>query len=195
MNKIMKFKVEIEGLEEKIWRDIEIADHMTIADLAYTILASFNSLAYHLYKIDYNNVSYCSSIDADFALENEVEARDFKLENFNFKAYDKMIMEYDFGSPTTFIITYFGSRNINRKDAYIYPLVIAGQGNGMLDDITCYELKEIVDETDKLGYSNYSYTPGYEKNTKYDYRNYNLKSDNLKLKGLILLIKNGYEVK
>ena len=46
---------------------------MTIADLAYTILASFNSLAYHLYKIDYNNVSYCSSIDADFALENEVE--------------------------------------------------------------------------------------------------------------------------
>ncbi len=65
----------------------------------------------------------------------------------------------------------------------------------MLDDITCYELKEIVDETDKLGYSNYSYTLGYEKNTKYDYRNYNLKSDNLKLKGLILLIKNGYEVK
>ena len=58
MNKIMKFKVEIEGLEEKIWREIEIADHMTIADLAYTILASFNSLAYHLYKIEYNIVMF-----------------------------------------------------------------------------------------------------------------------------------------
>ena len=51
MDKILKFKVGIEGLENKIWRVIEITNRMTVADLAYTILASFNSLAYHLYKI------------------------------------------------------------------------------------------------------------------------------------------------
>ena len=53
MKKVLKFKVSIEGLEDKIYRIIEINDAKTIADLAYSILASFNSLAYHLYKIDY----------------------------------------------------------------------------------------------------------------------------------------------
>ena len=49
MKKVLKFKVSIEGLEDKIYRIIEINDAKTIADLAYSILASFNSLAYHLY--------------------------------------------------------------------------------------------------------------------------------------------------
>ena len=48
MNKILTFKVGIEGLEDKIWRKIEISDRMTVADLAYTILATFESFAYHL---------------------------------------------------------------------------------------------------------------------------------------------------
>ena len=53
MDKILKFKVGIEGLENKIWREIEINDRRTVADLAYTILATFDSLAYHLYNIKY----------------------------------------------------------------------------------------------------------------------------------------------
>ena len=50
------------------------------------------------------------------------------------------------------------------------------------------------EETDNLGYSNSYFTPGYETNKKYDYRKYNIKTDNKNLKGLILLIKNSYEV-
>lgn len=65
----------------------------------------------------------------------------------------------------------------------------------MLDDMSSYTLQEVVAETDKLCYSNCYYTPGYEINRKYDYRKYNIKTDNKKLKGLILEIKNGYEVK
>ncbi len=48
--KVLMFKVEINGLENKIWRVIEVTDKMTIGDLAYSILASFNSLAYHFYS-------------------------------------------------------------------------------------------------------------------------------------------------
>ena len=51
MTKVLTFKVGIEGLENKIWRKIEITDKKTVADLAYTILAAFDSLAYHLYDI------------------------------------------------------------------------------------------------------------------------------------------------
>jgi len=53
MSKVLTFKVGIKGLEDKIWRKIEITDRRTVADLAYTILATFDSLAYHLYDIKY----------------------------------------------------------------------------------------------------------------------------------------------
>ena len=64
----------------------------------------------------------------------------------------------------------------------------------MLDDMSDFELKEIVDDIDKKGYSEHYVTPGYEKREKYDYRKFNIKSNNKKLKGLVLEIKNGYEV-
>ena len=58
MTKVLTFKVGIEGLEDKIWRKIEITDRRTVADLAYTILATFDSLAYHLYDIKYKNIPF-----------------------------------------------------------------------------------------------------------------------------------------
>ena len=64
----------------------------------------------------------------------------------------------------------------------------------MLDDISGFELKEIVEDIDKKGYSEHYVTPGYEKNEKYDYRKFNIKTNNKKSKGLVLEIKNGYEV-
>ena len=65
----------------------------------------------------------------------------------------------------------------------------------MIDDISSYKLENIVSQIDELGYSDTDFTRGYEINEKYDYRNYDIDNDNKKLKGLILLIKNGYEVK
>ena len=56
MSKVLTIKVGIERLEDKIWRKIEITDGRTVADLAYTILATFDSLAYHLYNIKYMTV-------------------------------------------------------------------------------------------------------------------------------------------
>ncbi len=52
---VLTFRVGVEGLEDKIWREIEITDRRTVADLAYTILAIFDSLAYHLYDIKYKS--------------------------------------------------------------------------------------------------------------------------------------------
>ncbi len=67
MDKVLKFKVGIEGLEDKIWREIEINDRRTVADLAYTILATFDSLAYHLYNIKYKDYTFdcfgCTEVD------------------------------------------------------------------------------------------------------------------------------------
>lgn len=193
MDKVLKFKVGIEWLEDKIWREIEINDRRTVADLAYTILATFDSLAYHLYNIKYKGYTFdCfGSTEVD---EDAIDATITKLSVLGLENNDKLEMEYDFGSTTTFKITYLGERNMSEFEGYLYPNIVDGAGRGMLDDMCDFELKEIVEDTDRKGYSDYYVTPGYEKYEKYDYRKFNLKANNKKLKGLVLEIKNGYEV-
>lgn len=196
MAKVLTFKVGIEGLEDKIWRKIEITDRRTVADLAYTILATFDSLAYHLYNIIYDNKIYDCwvCIEDDYSDIPKVNATITKLKDLELKENDTMEMEYDYGSTTTFKITYLGSTDLERGNGSHYPYVIDGAGRGMLDDMCDFELKEIVEDTDKKGYSEHYFTPGYERTIKYDYRQFNIKNNNALLKGLVLEIKNGYEV-
>ena len=196
MAKVLTFKVEIEGLEDKIWRKIEITDRRTVADLAYTILATFDSLAYHLYNIKYNDKVYDCwvCIEDDHSDIPPINAIITKLKDLELKENDTMEMEYDYGSTTNFKITYLGCTDLERGKGSHYPYVIDGEGRGMLDDICDFELKEIVEDTDKKGYSEHYFTPGYERTIKYDYRKFNIKNNNALLKGLVLEIKNGYEV-
>lgn len=197
MGNVLIFRVGIEGLENKIWREIEIPERRTLADLAYTILASFNSLAYHLYDISYKgNMYHCFEWNDIIGLEPPIDASVTKLSDLELKVNDSMEMDYDTGSTTTFNIVYLGSRELNNyREQELYPLITNGEGLGMLDDISEYELKEIVKDTDKLGYSTHYFTPGYQIYKKYDYRKYNIKKDNRELKGKILAIKNGFEVR
>lgn len=196
MAKVLTFKVGIDGLEDKIWRKIEITDRRTVADLAYTILATFDSLAYHLYNIIYDNKIYDCwvCIEDDYSDIPKVNATITKLKDLELKENDTMEMEYDYGSTTNFKITYLGCTDLERGNGSHYPYVVDGEGRGMLDDICDFELKEIVEDTDKKGYSEHYFTPGYERTIKYDYRNFNIKNNNALLKGLVLEIKNGYEV-
>lgn len=195
MSKVLTFKVEIEGLENKIWRILEITDLRTVADLAYTILASFDSLAYHLYNIKYENKRYDCMIYVDDynGSEELVDATITKLNKLNLKEKDTLVMEYDYGSTTVFKITYIECRDLEKGNGNHYPYIIDGAGRGMIDDIPGDYLKEIVCDIDKKGYSEYEFTPGYERKLLYDYRDYNAKDDNVLLKGIIAEIKYGYE--
>lgn len=196
MAKVLIFKVGIEGLEDKIWRKIEITDKRTVADLAYTILATFDSLAYHLYNIKHNDKVYDCWVytEDDYSDIPKVNATTTKLSDIGLIENDTMEMEYDYGSTTTFKITYLGCSDLERGKGSHYPYIIDGEGRGMIDDISDFKLKEIVEDTDKKGYSEHYFTPGYERTIKYDYRKFNIKNNNALLKGLVLEIKNGYEV-
>lgn len=195
MKKVLLFRVSIDDLEDKIQRKIEILEDNSVAELAYTILASFNSLAYHLYEIHHDDITYsCGDPNEDllkFVDSEYKNATKVKLKYLNFNE-KLMFMNYDFGSNTTFRIEYISSSDLMEEECN-YPLIIEGEGNGMLDDISDFELKEIVDETDKLGKSKSYYTAGYERDDIFDYRNYNIVEDNAKLKNIFNKIKNGYE--
>ena len=64
----------------------------------------------------------------------------------------------------------------------------------MLDDISSYELQEIIEVIVEKGYPVHSVIPGYEKDEIYDYRDFDIDANNEKLKEKILQIKNDYEV-
>ena len=196
MTKVLTFKVEIEGLENVIWRKIEITDRRTVADLAYSILASFKSLAYHLYSINYNDKTYDCwvCIEDDHSEVPPINAVITKLNSLKLKENDTMIMEYDTGSTTTFKITYLGSRAFEKGNGMHYPYIMEGKGYGMIDDITSDELKEIVDDIDKTGKSDYYALEMDGRHSKiYDYRNFDLGKNNLHVRRYFYKIKYGYE--
>ena len=93
---------------------------------------------------------------------------------------DELEMEYVYGSTTTFKITYIGERSMTEFEGYLYPNIVDGAGRGMLDDMCDFELKEIVEVTDRKGYSAHYVTSRYEKQEKYDYKKINLKGNNKK---------------
>ena len=193
--KVLMFKAGINVLEDKIWRVIEVTDKMTVGDLAYSILASFNSLAYHLCSITYKDREYKCYIDDDLMLNDEIglDASQSILSDIRLNDNDIMEMEYDFGSTTTFKIKYLGSKELEENDKTYYPSIIDGAGNGMLDDVSEFDLEDIVKDTDKLGYSKYPYSMGYETDKMYDYREFDLKKNNIMVKKVYPLIKKGYE--
>lgn len=194
MGKILRFKVYIEKLEGKIERTIEINDAKTVADLAYTILASFDSLAYHLYHIKHNNIVYDCDVSPETFFEEETrEATTTKLRNLNYEKDKTLEMTYDYGSPTTFLIKLLETRESQNGDGNRYPKIIDGKGQGMLDDISSEELLEIVNDIDKKGYSVHEYTPGYEREILYDYRDYDLDYDSATIMPRRFEIKYSYE--
>lgn len=196
MTKVLTFKVGIEGLEDKIWREIEITDRRTVADLAYTILATYHSLAYHLYDIEYKNKFYDCWVDIedDHREVELVNAVTTKLSKLNLKENDSMMMRYDTGSTTTFVITYLGESEFKKGNGMHYPYITKGAGYGMIDDITCEELKKIVNDIDKKGKSNYcALRYGGRNSYDYDYRKFDLDKNNLYVRRYFFRIKYSYE--
>mgnify|MGYP006068903613 FL=1 len=195
MTKVLLFKVEVKGLENKIWRDIEITDRRTVADLAYTILASFDAFADHLYKITYKDKIYDCYLACEDNLDGElpINAVETKLSTIGLKFNDMLEMEYDFGSPTIFNIIYLGARDFEKYNGMHYPRVVEGAGRGIINDIANDELKAVVTDIDDRFFSDYVYLPSSGVYRPYDYRNFDVTKNNLNIRRYFWKIKRGYE--
>ena len=187
MAKLFIFRIDIKGLDNKIFRVIEINGGKTLADLAYAILSSSESLGCHPYEIIHNDVTYSCDINNISAIKTRL--RDINLNN------KTMIMNYDFNKTTTFNIELIDSRDIIDSNEYLYPNVIDGYGRGMLEDISGDELKEIIIDIEENNNLEHPFPPRYKKKSLYDHRYFNLKLVNARLKALMYEMKNRYENK
>lgn len=191
MADIYTLKVNYQGCENKIWREAQISSNAFLADMGYMVLATFDTLAYHLFSISYKDIA--------FELPNEDEDVPFeeclfcvKLGELGAKVGDKLTMLYDFGCDQEFEIEIKSIEPMPKGAGRSYPKIIAGEGKGILDDVPAFETLEIINDTDKNGSSVYTYLNKYEDEVIWDYRDYDLKTDNLLLKGEIARIAEGY---
>ncbi len=187
--KVYTFHITYEGLEQKIWRKAEVSSNYRLDQLGYLVLAAFDTMAYHLFEFYYD--------DGRFEIPNEdipfeqIDMADFKLHQLGLKLGDRIRMDYDFGTTQTFWLELVDIADMERGRSRRYPYVLDGAGRGMIDDMSCEELTELVAQIDRNGMTD---EPIYyqERIMPWDYRWFDLDCMNSLLKGEIEMIEEGY---
>lgn len=191
---VYTFKITYENCDHRIWRVAEVSSNYTLAELGYMVLATFQTLAYHLFEMKYKGFVYCLTeedlddlpVDVDGELLDEN-----KIGILGMKIGDVIKMTYDFGCCQTFEIALIKIAEMQKGHGRAYPKIVDGAGRGIVDDMCAGELLDAIRKTDSDGHSEIFY--GINDNYEWDYRSYDIKSDNILLKGSIDRIRDGYE--
>lgn len=193
MADVYKFKVTIKEVPDKIWRDIEISSLSSVAKLGYTILATFEAAASHLFNIKFNGKRYEIVIEDDFEFEPVIDPIKTKLSTLKLAVGDVMEMEYDYGAGWEFTIELLSITEMKKGSGNHYPYVTAGQGKGIIENIPPFELAGIIEETDKTGILPQVCDNFLDEEIEWDYRKFDLEYCNVFLKGEIEQIQYAYE--
>ena len=195
MTNVYSLKIKYVGCEDKIWREAQISSNAFLCDLGYLILASFDTMAYHLFNISYNGVTYELMSEEDDIPEDQCLFY-VKLSELGLTVGDKLNMIYDFGCEQEFDIEVTDIRPMGKGQGRAYPKIIAGAGFGIIDDMSAYELLEIIHQIDETGSSGIKYSSDgllLDMLPDWDYQRFDLKLHNALLKGEIERIADGYE--
>lgn len=187
MADVYKFKVRLCELKSIMWRDIEITSVSSVAKLGYAVLAAFESTASHLFNIKFKGNRYEIIFeDDDFNNEPAIDPIKTKLSALKLNAGDKLSMEYDYGAGWEFEIELLSVTEMKRGAGTHYPYVTGGKGKGIIEDISPYELAEMVEKTDKDGTLPQIMDMYSGKEVSWDYREFDLEYCNVFFKDNVL---------
>ena len=195
MTCICTLKIKYIGCEDKIWREAQISSNAFLCDLGYMILVTFDTMAYHHFNISYKGVTYELPSDEDEISEDKCLFF-VKLSELNLQIGDKLTMIYDFGCDQEFEIEVTDIQPMGRGQGRAYPKIVAGEGRGIIDDMSADDLADLIQQIDKTGFSGIQYAGDgiiFDNMPDWDYRNYSIEYDNCLLKGTIARIAEGYE--
>ena len=187
--KVYTFHITYEGLEDRIWRKAEVSSNYRLDQLGYMVLAAFDTMAYHLFEFYYDGGRFeIPNEDSPF---EQIDMAEFKLYQLELKQGDRIRMDYDFGTTQTFWLELVAVDDMKRGWGRRYPYVLDGAGLGIIDDMSCEELSELIAQIDRTGKTD---EPIYyqERGISWDYRWFDLDCMNSLLKGEIEMIEEGY---
>lgn len=191
MAQVITLKITYADCDNRIWREAQISENSYISKLGYMVLATFDTLAYHLFCIEYNGVLFELPSD-DRRIKPEECLFCVKLKGLNLNIGDKLQMVYDFGCEQVFDIEVVDISPMPRGTGTAYPKILRGEGRGILDDVSAWETLEIIKQIDKTGKSEHYVQTEYGSEYLWDYRDYRLDLDNGLLKGEIAQIEDAY---
>lgn len=196
---VYTFKITYADCDNRIWRIAAVSSNYTLAKLGYMILASFDTMAYHLFEMKFKGTTYFLT-DEDFEdLPNYDNERydllgAYKIGMLGLNVGDTIEMTYDLGCCQVFDIELMEIADMPRGHGTAYPKILDGAGRGIVDDMSASELLEAIRKTDEDGHSEIYYSSdGFDDVPEWDYRNYRVDWDNALLKGIIQRISDGYE--
>ena len=192
MAQIYTFRITYRGCEDKIWRVAEVSSNYTLAQLGYTILVTFDTLAYHLFSISSKGASYKPDTDEEI-LEDFQHLCWVKLSALRLQIGAQLEMTYDFGCEQIFDIELTGVQEMPKGRWRSYPRIAAGEGRGIIDDLPADELLKMIREIDRTGVSRFQYMTASQEMIPWDYREYDLEMDNALLKGGVHRVQDAYE--
>ena len=196
---IYTFKITYADCDNKIWRIAAVSSNYTLAKLGYMILASFDTMAYHLFEMKFKGTTYFLTEEDFEDLPNyDNERYDLfgvhKIGTLGLNVGDTIQMTYDLGCCQVFNIELLEINDMLRGHGTTYPKILDGAGRGIVDDMPAFELLEAIRKTDENGHSEIYYSSSCSDNApEWDYRNYRVDWDNTLLKGIIDRIRDGYE--
>lgn len=120
-----------------------------------------------------------------------------RLSELGLKIGEKLMMDYDFGCTQEFEIEVTDIEPMGRGQGRAFPIIIAGEGRGIIDDMSADELIDVIHRIDETGSCDIRYSGDVvsfvDDLPTWDYRKYDIKIDNALLKGRIDIITDGYE--
>ena len=188
---VYTFKVTYDGLEDKLWRIIQVSSRYPLNRLGYCILATFDTLAKHLFYFEFQNQRFVIPDEWEQPLSSDRDMGAVRLEQLRLQIGDTLEMLYDYGTTQHFRLALTEVAPMEKGKGTHYPYILAGEGRGILDDYPAEELAKYIHQIDRHGktreeiYYNGCSIP-------WDYRNYYLDLDNDLLKGEIHIIEEGY---
>ena len=188
---VYTFHVTYDGLEDKLWRTIEVSSRYPMDRLGLCILATFDTLAYHLFSFQFKDQRFCIPTEWDQFDLKERDMGTVRLEQLHLQAGDTLELFYDFGTTQHFYLQLTEVSAMKKGTGTHYPYILAGAGRGILDDCPADELAEYVAQIDSSGKTDEEIYYN-ECRIPWDYRDYSLDSDNILLKGKIQLIEEAY---
>lgn len=186
---VYTFHITYEGLEDRIWRKVEVSSNYLLNRLGFMVLAAFDTMAYHLFEFRYDGKRFAIPMeDCPYAY---YDMADFKLHQLKLKVGDRLQMDYDFGTTQTFWLELVGIEDMQRGKGTHYPYIIDGAGRGIIDDMHYTELVELIEQIDRNGQTDEPICY-FERKGPWDYRWFNLTTMNGLLKFYIDRIEEGY---
>ena len=132
---IYTFKITYADCDNKIWRIAAVSSNYTLAKLGYMILASFDTMAYHLFEMKFKGTTYFLTEEDFEDLPNyDNERYDLsgvhKIGTLGLNVGDTIQMTYDLGCCQVFNIELLEINDMLRGHGTAYPKILDGAGRG-----------------------------------------------------------------